>query len=226
MENTLDKPSLNFRVDPEHGALRLSIIGIFVALWVITFFILSLLIPDQGVNLIAVLVGFGVAAIVSRQIENTLRSKWPSGRMLVIDQDGVSLLHKETTQSQITASEPMGILLWRFRIRRRTRVPKGWYVVACAIEQEDTYLPVYTFMSPQDIEGLNGRIRFPVLMTEKEVQNPVGRQDSLRLAGEQRRLRQAEQHRWTNGAEMTNDDFTQYLERLNEQFPQWMPLNR
>jgi hypothetical protein len=226
MENSLEKPALNFHVDPEHGALRLSIIGIFVGLWVITFFVLILLVPAEGANLIALVVGFVIAAIVSRQIENTLRARWPSGRLLVSDENRIALLLKDVVEFEIATSEPMSILLWRFRIRRRTRVPKGWHVVACAIEQEDTYLPVYTFMSPQDADALNGHIRFPALMTEKETQQPAGHQDSLRTAGEQRRLRKAEQYRWASGAEMTNDDFRQFLEHLNEQFPQWMSVNR
>ena len=49
--------------------------------------------------------------------------------------------------------------------------------------------------------------------------------EDLRLAGEQRRLRDAENHRWMFGAEMTPPDFITYLTRLNTQFPEWMPVN-
>ncbi|MCB9453402.1 MAG: hypothetical protein H6672_18375 [Anaerolineaceae bacterium] len=222
----MDQSPLTFQVDPEHGAFRLSMLGIFFLLMVVTFFIMSLFISDSGLSLIALIVSFAVAAIVSRQIESRLQARWPSGRALKIDQSGIALLKKETVESEVNAHEPMSILLWRFPIKRRTRVPKGWFVIGCAVEQDDRYLPVYTFMSPQDTDTLNTTMRVPVLVSEKETKKAVPGQDSLRLAGEQRRLRQAETHRWTNGAEMSNEDFRQYLERLNEQFPQWMPINR
>lgn len=226
MENTLPEPNRAFQVDPEHNALRVSMVAIFMGIWVITFFALNAFIPSDGLNLIAFGGSLLVAAVVSRQVENRLKVRWPSGRKVIFNADGIQILHKETVQHAIKAGEPMGIVFWRFRIRRRTRVPKGWYVVACAIEQDDEYLPVYTFMSPDAVEAFNKQIRFPLLMTEKEEKKSGVKQDMLRVAGEQRRLRQAEQHRWMYGAEMSDTDFQQFVEQLNEQFPQWMPLNR
>jgi hypothetical protein len=129
-------------------------------------------------------------------------------------------------QDKINAQEPFSVLMWRFQTKKRSRVPKGWFVIACALEQNDTYLSVYTFASPGDAELLQKRFKFTTLASEKEANAKDVRQDSLRFAGEQRRLRLAETFRWNSGAEMSLADFETFIARLNGQFSQWMPLNR
>jgi hypothetical protein len=121
----------------------------------------------------------------------------------------------------------MSILLWQFRIKnRRNRVPAGWFVLACALEQDDYYLPVYTLASPEQSKALNEKARFAGLISDKDLKAKDARQDTLRVTGEQRRLRLAESHRWADGAELNLPDFEQFLARLHTQFPQWMPLDR
>ena len=96
-------------------------------------------------------------------------------------------------------------------------------MLACALEQDDNFLPVYTFASPDDAENLNKTTRLADLVSEKDAKKKDPRRDSLRFAGEQRRLRLAESYRWEIGAEMSLPDFEQFLARLNGQFSQWMP---
>jgi hypothetical protein len=62
---------------------------------------------------------------------------------------------------------------------------------------------------------------FPILTPPDSKQKA----DSLRVAGEQRRLLTAEQHRWHDGAEMQLSDFEQFIRRLQGQFPQWFPAS-
>jgi hypothetical protein len=81
---------------------------------------------------------------------------------------------------------------------------------------------VYTFASPAQAAELNKTMRFTDLASEKDATARDARQDSLRFAGEQRRLRLAETHRWTNGAEMSLPDFEQFLIQLNGQFKRWI----
>ena len=56
VENTLVIP-----VDREHSAMRLAIVLTFIAVWVVGFLIFSVVIPNEGFSLLAVLLGFGVA---------------------------------------------------------------------------------------------------------------------------------------------------------------------
>lgn len=228
METPVTTPSVTFPVDSEHGALRSAIFGLFFVLWVVGYLVASALIPTDGLNIIAGIAGFGIAALlVSLVIEPYLRKNWPSGRVLQVDDQRIQLRKRDTVQKTINPQEPMSILLWNFKIKhRRNRVPSGWFVMACALEQDDHYLPVYTLASPEQAETLNGIARFATLISDKENKAKNVRQDTLRVAGEQRRLRLAETFRWTEGAELTYSDFEQFLARMNSQFPQWMPLNR
>ncbi len=111
--------------------------------------------------------------------------------------------------------------MWQFEITKRARIPKGWHMIACALEQDGVYLPAYTFVSPEDFESMERTGRFTKLLSKKELKSQGMGQD-MRLAGEQRRLHKAEAQRWMYGAEMTQADFSAYLDYLQNQFPQWM----
>ncbi len=221
MINTASETNLSIPVDREHGALRLSLVLLFAGLWVIAFVIANAIISSAGFNIIAGIIAFAVAALGSRLIEPTLKARWPSGRAVHVDAEGVRLMLRDKVETVVRSNDAVSAMLWRFKITRRTRVPKGWYMVACALEQNDLYLAVYTFASPEQAETLHKITRFTDLMSEKTASNV--KQDSLRVAGEQRRLRVAETHRWTDGAEMTYEDFQAYIQQLNGQFPQWLP---
>ena len=128
----------------------------------------------------------------------------------------------DKVQNDIDANQRVNVLLWRFQINRRSRVPKGWFMVACALEQDNLYLPVYTFMSLKDLENIkNSTGHFTLLQSQKEAKKQGN--DNMRLAGEQRRLHTAESARWMEGAEMTQADFMALIRQLQEQYPQWMP---
>ena len=221
MDMTLNTSGLNIPVDQEHAGLRFAIVVIFIVFWIVGFAISNALIPNAGFNIIAGIIGFGAAALGGRLLEPILKARWPSGREVNIDENGIRVTLRGQIQEQVKSSEPVSVLLWRFKVKRRGRVPKGWYVIACALEQDDNYLPVYAFMSPEKSEALNKTMRFTELLGDKAIKNV--KQDSLRVAGEQRRLRMAEAHRWNNGAEMTPEDFERFIERLNGLFPQWIP---
>jgi hypothetical protein len=209
--------TLTFPVDAEHGALRFTVLASFIGVWIVVYAILNALIYSQGINLIAIIVGFaGAALATSKLIEPALKKRWPSGRTLQIDERGARLLRDATVQTDIAAGAPLQVLRWRFAIKRgRNRVPKGWFVVACALEQDDNYLSVYALASPDDVKRLEEIARFTPLMTEKETQSKGG---SLQLAGEQRRLRTAESHRWADGAEMSVADFEQFITQVQARF--------
>jgi hypothetical protein len=221
MDIAVDSSTLTFPVDQEHGLLRFSIIIIFIVLWVIAFSIANQFIPNAGFDIIAGVIGLVVAAVGARLLEPILKARWPSGRTVSLDHEGVRLALRQQIQEQVKSGEPVSVLLWRFKIKRRGRVPKGWYVMACALEQDDRYVPIYAFASPEQSDDLLKKMRFTELLGAKALKNV--KHDSLRVAGEQRRLHLAEAHRWDNGAEMTYPDFEHFLERLNGLFPQWIP---
>ncbi len=211
-------------VDPEHSAVRLAVIGLFIAGWALGFFVLNALISSEGLNIIAILVSFALAALTTQQAERVLKRRWPSGRVLQAADGRVQIVQRGQVQQEIRTGQQVNALTWRFAIRRRSRVPKGWYMVACALEQDDVYIAVYTFMPPQAFEQLGAGGHFTPLISRKELNAGGAAQGDLRMAGEQRRLHMAENARWNFGAEMTPDDFKRYVIWLQGRFPQWMPV--
>lgn len=229
MMRTAEESSTSYAVDAEHGALRFAVIILFIILWVLTFILLNAVIPNSGFNIIALFLSFGITAVLSQQIEKLLKQRWPSGRKIVVTPSEIRLQRGDTALQSVDAHKQVNVLLWRFQISRRSRVPKGWYMMALALEQDENYLPVYTFISPDQLDGLRSANRFTTLMRAKDLKDgesgpaPMTRSTDLRLAGEQRRLHQAENIRWMEGAEMTSDDFFKFIDQLQGHFPQWMP---
>jgi hypothetical protein len=221
MEDSLATKTV-FHVDAEHGALRFSVVVSFVLLWIVLFAILNSIIPGEGVNILAIIIAFALTALLTQHIEKILKGRWPSGRAVQIDNDRIQIVKGDKVQNDIDANQRVNVLLWRFQINRRSRVPKGWFMVACALEQDNLYLPVYTFMSLKDLENIkNSTGHFTLLQSQKEAQKQGNA--NMRVAGEQRRLHTAESARWMEGAEMTQADFMAFIRQLQEQYPQWMP---
>lgn len=211
-------------VDKEHGAIRLTVVFVFIAVWIISFLIISAVLGSSGLGLLSILLGFPIAYGVTALFERFLKQRWPSGRVVEVDRQGVRLIHRAKLQQEILSEDPASALLWTFKITRRARVPKGWSMLACALQHENNHLTVYTFMSPSQIQAFSMAGSFKKLIGKRKNKDSEEMREDLRLAGEQRRLRDAENHRWMFGAEMTPPDFIAYLARLNDQFSEWMPV--
>lgn len=204
--------------------MRLTVVLTFIGVWIVSFIVFSRVIPNEGLSLLAVLIGFGVAYAVTALLERFLKTRWPSGRVVQINRDGIQLQHKTKLQQEMLAEDPVTTLLWTFKINKRARVPKGWSMLACALEHEGQYLTVYTFVSPSQLESYELAGQFKKLFSKRKGKSDDDAREDLRLAGEQRRLREAENNRWMYGAEMTPPDFITYLDRIQTQFPEWMPV--
>lgn len=220
MNLTSNTEKLTLQVDREHNGLRLATVALFLVVGVVTFLIANTLIASEGLNLLAAIIAFAVAALVARFAEPTLKRMWPSKRLLELDATGARLINDSTIQSNILAEATANVYYWCFKIPRRGRMPKGWYVIACALQQDDTFIAAYTFASPENMERLKQLKEFTELHSEDK-KAKAAKAESLRLAGEQRRLRVAEEHRWHDGAEMTVPDFEAFIERLNGLYVRW-----
>ena len=209
-----------FPLDPEHGALRTAMLLGFVLIWIVAFLLGGALLSGDGTTIIALVAGFIVAALGAQRLERWLKPRWPSGRRVAIEDGRIRLLRRDKEQESLDVAQSINVLTWCFRISRRARVQKGWYMVACALEQDERYIPVYAFLSPEDFERLQAQGHFTLLQSRKQ-----RKQDGdLRLAGAQKRLHSAEQVRWLLGGEMSADDFSGYLRHLQQRFPEWMPV--
>lgn len=209
--------ALVFPVDPEHAGLRITVVIIFFVTAFVIYALTSVIMPVQGINIIGVAAAVIGASLLTQVIDRLFKERWPSGRQLKINGAQIQLVLKDRIQRQIDGDQHVNVLLWRFEVNKRTRIPKGWFMVAIALMQDDVYLPVYTFVSPEDYEKLPYNKQYVKLSGRKE------ETQDLRLAGQQRRLHIAEDARWMDGAEMTQADYERYIASLREQFPAWMP---
>lgn len=215
--------SLTIPVDAEHGGIRMVVLGAFVAAWLIGYtVVVNAITISEGINLLAIAGGFLAGAVVAVPMERILKGRWQSGRIAIIDGQGVRLAKRGRVQTQIHAEDHAAVVFWRFEVQRRTRIPKGWSMIACALESEGRYLAVYTFISPTALETFPDGERFKKLISRKERSKSGDVRDEMRLAGEQRRLLEAETHRWMDGAEMTLEHFQTYLTAVETRFPEWM----
>lgn len=222
-EIEVDEPSsadrIAFPVDAEHGGIRFTIGIVFFLGLPVSYILINLILPaDSGLNFIAVIGAILITFVVSQQIESQLKQRWKSGRQVVLDADSLRVEKHGKPEITIDGSMQVNVLRWRFEITRRTRVAKGWHMVACALEQEGVYLAAYTFMPPEDFTLLQQADLFKPLASKKSLR----KDRDLRLAGEQRRLFTAENYRWNDGAEMAPQDFKTFLAVLQERFPKWM----
>ncbi len=208
--------------DLSHGGIRLVVLLAFIGGLVGGYLLTNALIPSEGISILAFFGGLLVAWALSQLLETLFTGRWHSGRHLELLVDGVRLSQRQQVQAEIRGDAPMQVLMWRFKVQKRSRVPRGWYMLACALEQDDTYVPVYTFVSPEDFERLPQREYFMALVSKKQTKT-AGVDRDLALTGQQRRLHVAEQHRWMDGAEISADDFAGFLTWLQDTFPRWMP---
>lgn len=212
-------PARVYKVDAEHSRLRLVVVAVFVTSGFISYFAINAIAPGVGLNLIAVIGSFAIAYGITAILEQALKRRWPSGRSIEVDAQGVRLMQHGRVQQQVNADQSANTLLWHFQTKRRSRVPKGWYLLACALEQGDASVSVYTLMSPDQFKKIDNNDRFKLLKAKSDTTTTSTRgRDDLLLAGEQRRLLHAENQRWQTGAEMTVDDFTAYVETVTPMF--------
>lgn len=206
-------------VDPEPVQMRLVLLAMTFLILIGTYIVINQIIPGDGVNLLAFIGSILGVALLLPLIEKYLKANWKATRFIQVTPDKINLITRGTTETQLNPLQQVNVTLWYFEVRKRTRVPKGWHVVSCLLEQDETYITVYTLASPQDFSNL--RRSFSKL----ENTRPADTRD-MRLAGQQRRLQTAESIRAAEGVEMGLADFEIYLTQLENYFPKWMPSTR
>lgn len=209
-------------VDPYPTNLRALLFGIFIGASIFGFFVVDAIFGLGGCSLLSIFGALGVGVLAMMASERLLRPRWSSQRALELTPHHLHSVYKGNTELVIDPQQHVNVLMWRFKIERRARVPKGWYVVAVALEQDDLFLPVYTLVSPETFGDMAFTDQYKELESRKE-RRANKKNDDLLLAGLQRRLMTAEMARSIEGMEMTPENYNLYVDWLRQTFPQWMP---
>ncbi len=220
-----------FPVDIEH-------LGFRIALPLITFgsgVLIWLALIDPVDNWLAFNVGIaGLGWVVSAALgmisailigiaaDRLLKRYWPSRRSLVVNPETLLFIdakRNHPSQKTIYLNRRINPMLWRFLVIRSTpKAPSGWSMLAMQLNQDDTEMILYTFLSPKKVKTFALYDLFHVLLAAKESQSP---KLGVRETAEQRRLRKLEQARWENGAELRPDDFLSLAETLLPLIEEW-----
>jgi hypothetical protein len=218
-------PVTEYPLDPEHWKLRAAVFGVFFGVAFSFMVVVSVLVGSQGVSILGILGGLVFGYLASALAERSLKGRWRSSRTLRLDREGIEIRKGVHVEQIVPVSAAVTTLRWKFRVSKRARVPKGWWLYACSLATTDRQITVYTFLPPKDAEVFARDGQFPRLYSkrEREKLGPAAPQN-LRQAGEERRLREAEEHRWLAGGEMTAGDFTDFLDRLDRQYAEWTPI--
>ncbi len=207
--------TLHFPVDIEHAGLRGAVLLAFLAAALLVCGLTTVVTPNLGV-LIAGGVGLAAGVGAAALAERGLKGRWLSGRELHLDAGGVRLLRKSEIETALDAGVSADVLRWHFQSRKQRRVPKGWFVVAVALVADDERaIVLYTLLSPERFDTLPTRERFKALLPPAKTGSAA---EDMRLAGEQRRLHEAEVRRWNSGAELTPDAFEAALKHIDTLF--------
>jgi hypothetical protein len=215
--------ALRIPVDREHGGIRAVGCASLLIGAVLIYALLETLILN--VPVLSVLLALLGSAGLSYVLERYLRGRWPSGREVIISDERIALLNQGDVERQVNPQKHVNVLAWYFEVTRTTRVKKGWYVIGFALEQDDEYIPTYTFMPPDDFDETDYSHYFTELERDDKRKKKAERSTAsgMRRVGLQRRLYEAELDRGYAGAEMTREQFEQYLTHLHAEFPGWMP---
>lgn len=214
-----------YRLDPNHSAARLTVVMLTIVTILMGMFFLfpAFFRMMDWTNgpwvLYSIIGGIGLGIAVARAGEWLAVKFWPSGRELTINDEGLMLTSPGVEPTEIEWAQPVEVTAWYFTIhKRRSWVPRGWYVVAMRFQQgtENIFLP-YTFMAPDIAESMPGFDDFQYLISEKHATSAV--QSDLSM--EQADLRLAEDQRYIGGAEMTSRDFSEMVGRVAAYLPNW-----
>lgn len=224
------------KADPEHAALRVTIILVLlVAIWLAFLLLRELLVtylPDIGSPAILACLGaVPVALAISALVEAFLKRSWGSGRQLVIDAQRLALRKAGAEQAVLRWDAPITDTWWHFRVAgyprggRERRVPDRWHCVAGQLQQEGQRIVAFTFVSPSRVEGLQGRYPLHTLNPKDVYDRSLRRRlegparpelPAEVIAGESGRFWLAERNRWQQGVELMPDDFETLLATVQE----------
>lgn len=196
-------------VDVEHLGVRLGVplaaaAALLLAFWGGPRLLDALGLTSSQVGLCLFPLAIGAAVAAAFLSDRLIKRFWPSTRVLLLDDRHLILEDHGRPEAVIDWNGRVNMLSWRFKVKRRGRVPKGHLCLAVQLVQDDAHLTVYTFVSPKESGSVEDFDAFTPLAPRRTLKDE---RLSLRVAGQQRRLLQAEDERWEHGAELASGDF-------------------
>lgn len=225
MTHTVLQDARHIRVDTEHFAIRFSVPVVAIGLTILAHLVgMSVFGRVLGDNLdpacVVVPLDVGVFLGLAYGVERLLKRVMPSRRSAVLTGEALTITDGRKRPPKVTSvhwDRAVNVLAWRFVVKRRTRVPKGWSCMAVQLLQDEDAVILYTFMPPDQAEKVAGYDRFVRLRPRRETESNT----DLRAVAEQRRLLKLEDQRWEDGAEIAREDFAALLFMVEQRVSGW-----
>lgn len=221
--------------DPEHLGLRvvvlLALVGGIVGGYFLIGALLRLATGGRAEYAFVLSCGGGIVLALGLVwlLEAWLKRVWPSGRRVLLDEEGVTAVYEESNRSRLMWQDGPRMVNWRFQIGnfghsgRERRVPKRWYCLAARLRAAENSITVYTFMPPAQAQTVAAGERGSFTEIDlKEVYDsssrlrigppaPLPQIPTEALAGPDGRFWRAESVRRREGFELQPDDFITFV---------------
>lgn len=236
--NAADSSPIVINADSEHSGVRLAVMVTFLVSFFFVFLILAAILRSLSGSLIsdfyvavscvgALLVSIGAAGLS----EYIAKRKWPSGRSVVIDNDGIVATVGPAEELHLTWAGHISIVKWYFHISgyrrggRERRIPSGWYCISCQVQQDEFRFIVFTYMPEQQARQFKADNRFLELRPGDYFRSSMFRRwltppsrpeiPTKVLAGKQGHYWLAERRRWNEGMELDIEEFIVFMDVVN-----------
>ncbi len=179
-------------------------------------------------------------------VEKVLKREWHSGKSLILDEDFLTYNPQklkndqpvdDESQFSFDWSKRVNILNWYFKLKgfpragREKRVSDKWLGLASQIQQDDSRVIVFCYMPPQNAAAWIDNEDFSEPFIEislEEVYKQAGQKSrrsastrpnlgSSILTSPEGRYWLAEQKRWRDGIELTEQDFTMFINYIDQE---------
>lgn len=239
-----EQPPIVLHADPEHGGLRTAVIAtLIVCLWLCFLLLRSLInryAPSSWLAYSFALSCIGAIPLalgIAWVFEESLKRIWHSGESITLDGDRLVYTPHVTPGGQEARPQEFrrGLRLnqtnWYYRLKgfpkygREKRIPDSWLCLATEIQQDDSRLAVFSYLSPEAAAAWlkNGRLAEPFFeLPLAELYKQAGKKRRgtrpevpvSMLHAKEGRYWLAEQRRWKKGVELSSHDFNTLLTYL------------
>lgn len=233
--------SIVLNADQEHAGLRAGVLLIVIGGFVIGFFVFSAILggplfDGSLISSYAIPLSCGLALIAALAAagagEALMKRYWPSGRRVAINDEGLQARLPEGKQVMLRWSGHVWAINWYFSLSgyprggRERRLTGRHVCLACQLQQDDARVVVYGYLKGAAAEAMLANEDFhqinPADFYEKN-RLRRWRQAAERpqvptniLTGKEGPYWLAEQRRWSDGIELTGQDFVTFWEAIRE----------
>jgi hypothetical protein len=148
-----------------------------------------------------------------------LKRVWKSGRTLSVRDHQIivrDVRAKRASEVTFDLTRRVNILAWRFKVKRGS--PRGSVLLALQLSQDNESVALYTLIPAKESDEARFAEFIQLMPRSSVLQGKL----PLRELAQQRRLLQAEEQRWYEGAEMRRQDFIALLEVLKASRAEWI----